>query len=220
MLIHDIQPPNNNPIIKNYDLAFIESKDLEEIEEIQNLSLSLSIENKIAAIAKALNYQESGWQLIIKAFDDNNKEVQACACLAFQSQLQLLFLLSQGVEIWNKWKAITVRLNKLVDLSGVDLSEGYFPKINLHRVNLEKANLVGTNFSGGFLHQANLKHANLTGANLSNTDLYKTDLSWANLMGADLTRADLSWANLKGANLLGADLSEADLRGNTLDSYF
>jgi hypothetical protein len=88
-----------------------------------------------------------------------------------------------------------------VDLSGVDLRNGF----------LARSNLAG----------ANLRNADLTGVNLWKTNLAKADLSRAKMSGAFLAVADLRGANLEGADLRGAFLFRAltdgaDFRGADL----
>jgi|GEM_PF-3511470 len=84
------------------------------------------------------------------------------------------------------------------DLSGVDLSHLFLP-----RINLEKADL----------REANLQEADLWEANLQGADLEAANLKWTILRDADLQDANLGRANLQGVNLLWANLARADLRG-------
>ncbi len=90
-------------------------------------------------------------------------------------------------------------------------------------VNLNDANLVRADLTGGTLIRATLRDVNLTradltftGANLIRANLTGATLTGADLTGADLTRATLVGANLTRANLTGATLTDADLTGVTL----
>ena len=71
------------------------------------------------------------------------------------------------------------------------------------RLDLQNANLQGTN-----LQDADLQYADLQGANLQ-----RANLQYADLQGANLQFANLQRANLQGANLQNADLQDARLEG-------
>ncbi len=91
-----------------------------------------------------------------------------------------------------------------------------FASFNISLLNLEGADLSGTNF-----HSAQLRKTNLQGANLQNTDFGRASLMQTNLRDTNLTKAYLSHADLEGADLRGADLSyaymsQANLRGTNL----
>jgi uncharacterized protein YjbI with pentapeptide repeats len=81
-------------------------------------------------------------------------------------------------------------------------------RLDLNRVRLPRAQVVGGDLSRARLRYADLTGADLTGANLANTDLHSAKLAGANLTGADLTGA-----NLYNADLTGAILSDANLTG-------
>jgi uncharacterized protein YjbI with pentapeptide repeats len=115
-----------------------------------------------------------------------------------------LDLLSQGVDVWNAWRA--KRPSVLPDLRDVFLN-----RLGLRGANFSGANLRGANLSGADLSKADLSKAKLSGANLSEANLTEADLS-----GAELSRANLSGAKLSGAYLSQANLSWADLRGACL----
>jgi uncharacterized protein YjbI with pentapeptide repeats len=126
-------------------------------------------------------------------------------------------------------RQIQGRQNKIVDLSGADLSNADLSQLNLRKAGLD----------GAFLTQANLRKGYLPGADLGGTRLYGADLTGARLVcaslrearlqdrpdlglkaaslrGADLRRADLRDADLRGVDLAEADLSHADLTGADL----
>jgi serine/threonine protein kinase, bacterial len=94
----------------------------------------------------------------------------------------------------------------LINLQGADL-----PGTNFHSSQLQKANLQGTNLYNSDFGRASLNRANLRDANLSKTYLSHADLEGADLRGADLSYAYLSHANLRGANLCGANLTGAKI---------
>jgi hypothetical protein len=111
-----------------------------------------------------------------------------------------------------------VRLGKIKNLDGADLSGANLFRANLtgadlFRANLTMANLDGADLSGANLFRADLTGADLTMANLSVANLSVANLTRTNLSGANPIRANLSVANLSGANLNGANLNGADLAG-------
>ena len=88
--------------------------------------------------------------------------------------------------------------------------------LDLHEIDLRKADLAGANFYGANLRYADLAGANLYGADLSYADLTGANLSGANLSEADLFMACLTEADLSGANLLAASLINTDFNGANL----
>ena len=110
-----------------------------------------------------------------------------------------LYLLNQGVKIWNEWRKKNQQIH--VDLEGVDLSGA-----DLSDTNLSKTNLSGADVSRADLRKANLREVDLRKAYLSDTNL-----SGAKLFGADLYGADLREANLMIANLVETNFEKANL---------
>lgn len=104
----------------------------------------------------------------------------------------------------------------------VDILSAYFQgpvelwRVDRTGVNLQKANLLGTNLQEAKLSGVNLQEANLMKANLQGAKLLGVNLQQANLMDANLQSVDLSTANLKGANLFSANLKKANLSGCNL----
>ncbi len=113
------------------------------------------------------------------------------------------------------------------NLSGLDLREVNFFRINLEGANLRNANLIEVEFDevnlsmadlgGAYLYGAKFHRTNLSAADLSNADLREVEfiginLEMAVLCMADLEMADLRRANLSGANLNMASMTKADLR--------
>lgn len=78
-------------------------------------------------------------------------------------------------------------------------------------INLEEAELAGTDLSGANLTGANLRRANLLEAYLDRTRLRRADLAGSYLVDARVTRADLRESILDGADLAESNFSEADL---------
>lgn len=139
-------------------------------------------------------------------------------------------ILKQGVEIWNRWRKknpgarpdlcnaglsgikLYYNLNlEDADLSGSDLSDAKLVMANLAGANLSRTDLCKAELSSASLAGATLSQAFLFGAKLADSDLTKANLSKTNLSRADLTGADLSRATLLGANLFEANLWEANL---------
>lgn len=112
--------------------------------------------------------------------------------------------------------------------TGKGLDESPVPQLPKERrgllfsAQMEKANLVASDLSGGILIGANLQLANLGCISSESkspeqcSDLSRVDLSYADLRRANLQRANLTGANLYGANLREADLTGADLTGADL----
>ncbi len=136
--------------------------------------------------------------------------------------------------------AIDRIIEKGDDLSGMDLSEKWLPRLklpenlNMYRIifsnsylpnsilkfaNLQEANLVNTKLWGADLTNADLRNANLLGANLLGACLLKANLEGANLVGVDLKRANLVEANLRKTNLSKTNLSKTNLAdANLMDA--
>jgi len=123
-----------------------------------------------------------------------------------------LDLLKSGIEHWNQWRLkVKDSSDELCDLSGQNLSQGYFfegdfSDVNLKGANLKRACLIGADLSG-----ADLTNADLTGAYLGDANLYG-----ANLSNANFTKANLERANLQAANLFGTQFTDADIRTTQL----
>lgn len=93
----------------------------------------------------------------------------------------------------------------------LDLHRKNLQEADLSYMDLQGANLQGTDLRGAILRGTNLSHANLHGADLSGADL-----DGANLSGASLGDSDASRVKLQGAKLSYAMLRELDLRGFNL----
>jgi serine/threonine-protein kinase len=99
----------------------------------------------------------------------------------------------------------------MLNLQGADLSGTNFNSAQLQKTNLQGANLHNSDFGRASLTDANLRDANLSKAYLNNADLEGADLRGADLSNAYLSNANLRGANLCGANLTGAKISDEQL---------
>jgi serine/threonine protein kinase, bacterial len=95
------------------------------------------------------------------------------------------------------------------ELSGLQLQKAQLVGSNFYQARLVKANLQAADLSGANLGHARLIRANLRDANLTEAYCSTANFEGADLRGADLTGAYLSKANLRGANLCGANLTDA-----------
>lgn len=114
-----------------------------------------------------------------------------------------LGILSEGVEVWNKWRHN--HLEEIPDLSETQLIEADFRNADFSNTNFRLAELMESNFS----------NANLTKADLTGADLRYANLTDANLTGADLRYAILADDTGTAANLTRAILREAFLSSRT-----
>lgn len=131
--------------------------------------------------------------------------------LADLSVIERTELLKTDVDRWNELRA----------------DPGETP-IDLRKVHLVHADLMGVDLSdtildGALLESANMRFALLRRSCLRRGVLRHADLGWADLReadlrNADLTDADLSNADLRGADLRGAVLCRANLAGSRVDS--
>lgn len=112
------------------------------------------------------------------------------------------------------------------DLSGtvlnrVNLESSYLQGVKFHGaslgVNLNNANLNGTDFKGAFLLPSNFSNAFLEGADFRGAYLKWVNFSDAFLKGVDFRGAYLNSANFSNAILTGADLRGVDFTGLEVD---
>lgn len=125
--------------------------------------------------------------------------------------MDYLSLLERGIDSWNQWR--DRHLDEPCDLSGLDLSEGYFFEGNFSNVsfkgtNLERACFIGANLRGADLSEANLRGAYMGDANLYGANLSEAELTDTNLNGADLRQTNLQENQIKGAHTYKAVFSE------------
>jgi uncharacterized protein YjbI with pentapeptide repeats len=95
-----------------------------------------------------------------------------------------------------------------------DLSGASFVGIDFSdlRVDLQRANLNGANFTGAIMPKVNLSGASAVGSTFFETDLQGANLKNASLTYSNLVKAKLNNAILEQTDLQGANLAEADLR--------
>ena len=110
---------------------------------------------------------------------------------------------------------------KNTNLSGINISETYWPNAELQDANLCDADLCNAELHYSNMNYAKLRGAKLRGAEFSEAFLIEADLRDADLFEAQfasawLMEADLRGADLRGANLSLARLNGADLRGANL----
>ncbi len=132
---------------------------------------------------------------------------------------------NKGVEAviaWNRWRLDNPKIRpdlsdadlSSLDLGGIDEAGGVEedPGALEHRgLDLDSANLIGTNFSKTILKGASFGGADLSGANLSEANLKGAYFTQARLEGTILNKADLAGANLGWCNMEAAKLRMANL---------
>ena len=94
-------------------------------------------------------------------------------------------------------------------------------KLDLHKANLNGANLSDTDLKGASFWRADLREASFWGANLRGADLKGADLREASFFKADLRGAYIKGADLRGAKLWEAKLADCKrLTQEQLDSAY
>jgi uncharacterized protein YjbI with pentapeptide repeats len=139
---------------------------------------------------------------------------------------ELVKLLKQGSNTWNKWRIEHPYVNldlSTVDLSGTDLSEAnlstdHRSRVNLREINFREADLKGTNFSDTDLRGADFSGADLIAANFSGAILSGNNFCGLDLRCADFVQATLDEVDFRGADLSEADFSQAILKGANLST--
>ncbi|EFC36767.1 predicted protein [Naegleria gruberi] len=91
-----------------------------------------------------------------------------------------------------------------LNLSGLDLR-----KLVINNTNLEKSEIIGSDFSGMNLKQTNFKGSNLRGCNFSNCDLTSVNLQECELDDCNFSNAILGKTNFSKSSLLNINLSNA-----------
>lgn len=113
------------------------------------------------------------------------------------------------------------------DLAGADLTLLFADQeysVDDPTVNLDGADLTGTDLKGAFLYQASFKNARMHGADLRGSNLTGAHMESADMTGTKYGNWDIHWSNLNGtyltdANLagaVGADLENANTCRTTL----
>jgi uncharacterized protein YjbI with pentapeptide repeats len=104
-----------------------------------------------------------------------------------------------------------------VDLRRANLRGAHLERATLGDAHLEGATLNDAHFEQPWLRGARMEGARLLGAHLEQADLADAHLEQANLHGTRLEGADLHGTRLEGADLYGARLEGADLYGARLE---
>jgi len=91
------------------------------------------------------------------------------------------------------------------DLTYTDLRHAYLLNCNF---NMHKANLQGADLSNAVLSGVNLTEADLRGANLNKARIYMVDFRGADFRGASLGFHAIGRIDMQNTNLCGADLQE------------
>lgn len=176
-----------------------------------------NLKQRIAALSEAVNYGQSGMDLLIQALEDDSWLIHQTAYVLLEKYSQAK--VQQALERYSS--RVAKELIKCYEAGERNFNQAKLSGAYLQRVNLSEANFSEANLSEAYLKQAYLSGVNfnktiLKGANLVSTQLFQASLLGANLNQAYLNNADLSQVNLIGANLRGADLSGADLDGADL----
>ncbi|HRU51362.1 MAG TPA: pentapeptide repeat-containing protein [Planctomycetota bacterium] len=107
-------------------------------------------------------------------------------------------------RVWNRWR----KQNPDTILA---LGASNFTNFQMDNIDLDKADLMESDFSGASLNNASLQKADFTYAYLN-----RANLQQANLVKACLNSASLTLTNLENANLANIDAIEANFRGANL----
>jgi hypothetical protein len=94
--------------------------------------------------------------------------------------------------------------NGAYDLTGTNLSGGYFAHLALVGADLTGSNFTGAIFSSADLAGANLSNSTFTGDTFTGATLTNTAMSNSNFKAADFTDANLTGASLTASNLATA----------------
>jgi uncharacterized protein YjbI with pentapeptide repeats len=178
---------------------------------------SSSLAQRIAALSEALNYGQSGLDLLIQALDDDFWQVHQAAYSLLENYAQTK--VKQALERYRN--RLAKELLKCYEAGERNFQQAHLNGLYLQWADLDEANFSEANLSQTYLNRAylsgtNLIQANLSGANLSSAELIQANLNEANLSQAHLNSANLNQANLREANLRGADLNAANLNGVNL----
>jgi hypothetical protein len=124
-----------------------------------------------------------------------------------------LEILSQGVEVWNKWRednpTIKPDLQEAV-LNSFDLSRFVLTESNLTKAELREARLRGAALQGAVLFNADLLRANFNFAQLNEADLRSCALNFGDFAFANLKETDLSWSDLTNVNFTWSTLQRTN----------
>jgi uncharacterized protein YjbI with pentapeptide repeats len=148
----------------------------------------------------------------------DNQEVRNVARVRTLTVLRGLDAKRKGMVLLFLKESELIAQNRVVDLTGANLTEADLSIANLGGTNLSGADLGGANLNGTVLIAADLSDAILIRANLSKAYLDQANLSSSVLIAADLSGASLDNVNLMGATLGGVGLSGAKVTDEQLSS--
>ena len=139
---------------------------------------------------------------------------------SFENQVNFQTKLNQNQENNLDDSLARVNLNRVNltgwDFSGKNLENAIFFGSDLSDANFANANLEGADFRFAILNGANFHQANLVDANFANVDLTKVNLSGMVLIDTNLSNVDLSWSNLSQTKFVNVNLTNANLVGSVL----
>ena len=104
-----------------------------------------------------------------------------------------------------------------MNLSGLDFSNAWIPKADMHGADLHEANfynavLYGADLSFVWAQKANFRYADLLNATIVHANMSWACLYYTNLRFADMRGSILYKADMRSSNLVRSDLSEGDLQ--------
>jgi len=99
-----------------------------------------------------------------------------------------------------------------IPLVGVDLSSAFLVGVQLPRANLARSDFSGADVREGVFLGATLDNANLRNANFRHVNLTGSSLQYSDLTESDFTEANLTRTDFYGAYLDHADLKDAEMR--------
>jgi len=132
-----------------------------------------------------------------------------------------LDILSQGVEVWNKWRKenqwVTTELNGIkvalnpdlrnADLSGRELRDIDFGRVDLLEADISNANLINANFKNANIEKCDFNSAFLLGA-----DFFETLARQADFRKATLAKSDISYSYFEDADLSDSEMFNSSIK--------
>jgi len=139
---------------------------------------------------------------------------------SFENQVPFQTKLNQnhGKNLDDSLAGVNLNRANLIgwDFTGKNLENAIFFGSDLSNANFANANLEGADFRFANLKGSNFHHANLDGANFANVDLTKVNLAGMVLRDTNLSDVNLSWSNLSQTKFVNANLTNANLEGSVL----
>jgi hypothetical protein len=128
---------------------------------------------------------------------------------------QHLEILSQGVEVWNRWQK--TNFNILPDLSNHNFENAEMPYIDLRNVLLNGSNFTNANFYYANFVNTVCHKTNFTSAYFSNAQIIKSWFDGASFVQANCLRTSFHDSILNGANFEKCHLEQAIFKRVLLD---